>query len=169
MAAQLRVLLADPLRFLTIPANSLLHQGYVFREMVGVLGWLNLLVPQPLAVLWVVALGTAFLGPAVLRRTRPDRHAVASGLVVMLGITGSVELIYLSQYLSFTEVGARLAEGVQGRYFLPLLPLLAIVFCRREERLLSPPSILAIGTLVAASLGTLFWLPFALFRFYYLG
>ena len=44
--------------------------------------------------------------------------------------------IMLAQYLGWTQVGATVIAGVQGRYFLSLLPFLAVaIFCLRPLRL----------------------------------
>lgn len=42
-------------------------------------------------------------------------------------------LILTSLYLQWTTCGADVIDGVQGRYFLPILLLLAVVFCRKDS------------------------------------
>ena len=44
-----------------------------------------------------------------------------------MGILGSAELIFLSLYVTWTPVGMDRIDGVQGRYFIPLLPMLLFV------------------------------------------
>ena len=45
-------------------------------------------------------------------------------LVLLVGVTGAM---FGAQYLSWTPVGGGVVEGMQGRYLLPLLPLLILV------------------------------------------
>jgi hypothetical protein len=128
IGAQLRVLLANPLRLLTLPFGTMLTDPWLLRETVGVLGWLDVVLPQWLYAAWYVALGAALLAGMVRARTdivaasEPSRWdavaMVGAALVCLLGI-------YLSQYLVWTDVGAQRIEGPQGRYLLPLLPLLS--------------------------------------------
>jgi uncharacterized membrane protein len=61
---------------------------------------------------------------AVLPATRvrqPWLRAFGAGVGIAACLAGSVLLIYLALYLSWTSVGAALVAGVQGRYFIPLL------------------------------------------------
>jgi uncharacterized membrane protein len=56
---------------------------------------------------------------------------VAERATYLLLLIGCAWLIIIAQYLSWTEVGAVLVDGVQGRYFIPLLPFLALLFPRQ--------------------------------------
>jgi uncharacterized membrane protein len=42
----------------------------------------------------------------------------------------SIVSIELSEYISWTAVGANVIEGVQGRYFIPIAPLLLVAISR---------------------------------------
>ena len=39
----------------------------------------------------------------------------------------SIELIFVALYLTWTPVGMDRIDGIQGRYFIPLLPILLFV------------------------------------------
>jgi hypothetical protein len=39
-------------------------------------------------------------------------------------VLSSIELIFVALYLTWTPVGADRVDGIQGRYFIPLLPVL---------------------------------------------
>ena len=41
-------------------------------------------------------------------------------------------LLSLSQYVTWTPLGAGLVDGLQGRYFLPVAPVAAILFYNRR-------------------------------------
>jgi uncharacterized membrane protein len=48
--------------------------------------------------------------------------------VILAILVGIISLIWLTLYLSFTPVESTIINGVQGRYFIPLLPLLLLLF-----------------------------------------
>jgi hypothetical protein len=127
VGAQLLVLARGPWRLLTLPVASLWGGLRVQAMMTaGVLGTLDLVLPS----LWYQAAGLAALAAAGadwLRGAECGRGVGWAGAAaIALGVAGSVQAIYLLQYLSWTPVGATLIEGVQGRYFLPLLPFVGV-------------------------------------------
>jgi hypothetical protein len=94
------------------------------REFIGILGWLDVLLPvlfYPLACL-VLAVALATSSPAIPCGLNRRARACIGGALAAGGLA-----IFLAQYLTWTPVGSLSAAGVQGRYFLPLamfLPLL---------------------------------------------
>ncbi len=124
--AQLGVLLARPARLVTLPWRSLWHDPDLGRQAIGILGWLNVRLPPWLYGLWAWALAAAAVADAVGRRAGavvlPARQAAWPLLCLVAALLG----VYLSQYLSWTAVGGAFIDGVQGRYLLPLLPILAL-------------------------------------------
>jgi hypothetical protein len=130
-AAQLQVLAADPTRAATLPAQVLAQNPWIWRQMIGVLGWLAIEMPGWVYSMWTGALALAAAGLLAERGTAP-----APAMLGLLGIALSAWAIMLAQYLGWTQVGAAVIEGVQGRYFLPLLPFLAVgIPCLRPLRL----------------------------------
>jgi hypothetical protein len=172
MAAQLRVLTDPCTRLVWVPLSSAIAQAPgKLRQMVGGLGLLNVGLPGPFYPAWYLALVAALLaaplsgfsGGGLLGRVRADW--VGRGLAVG-AVLGCVLLVYLSLYLSWTPVGLDHVEGVQGRYFLPLLPFL--MFC-----LPSGPArpglagLLAAPAVVLAAVGLVF-LPLLIVGSFYL-
>jgi hypothetical protein len=51
-------------------------------------------------------------------------------LAAAVAMAGSAELIFLTQYMTWTPVGAARVDGVQGRYFIPMLPILLLLLGR---------------------------------------
>ncbi len=86
-----------------------------FREMVGVLGWLDILLPPRVYQLTEYALVGAL---AMTLAGRPD--ALLTRALVAATILATVLLIYLAMFLSWTRPGAATIEGLQGRYFIPV-------------------------------------------------
>lgn len=130
-AAQLQVLRADPTRAVTLVARTLAQDVWTWRQMIGVLGWLHIVMPA-----WVYALWTGVLALVVAALLVEAGPAPWPALTGLLGVALSGWAIMLAQYLGWTEVGATVIGGVQGRYFLPLLPFLGVtVPCLAPMRL----------------------------------
>lgn len=124
--AQLSILLAEPLRFLTLPLNTFIQDRALLVSAVGVLGWLTVFLPKPLYLLWYVALPAALLCDLVAPRTgRSQGSSVELALGVIVA-AACILGIYLSQYLSWTIVGHPTVQGPSGRYLLPVLPFVAL-------------------------------------------
>ena len=126
-AANLHILLADKVRFLTLPLHTLaLWGGDKLKEMVGILGLLQITFPQWFYGLWWGAVGIALLGGIVSPRPKPLPLPIAllNGAVVLAVINLTAWLIMISFYLSWTNVGMDFIDGLQGRYALLLVPFL---------------------------------------------
>jgi hypothetical protein len=125
------VLFANPLRFLTLPAVSFFTNPNLVPESIGVLGWLNIVLPRWLYGVWAVAIGLAALGDMKRIRAEPPAPRRWAELVLLvLAALAAVWAIYLSQYLAWTNVGMARIEGPTGRYLLPVVPLLALALPR---------------------------------------
>lgn len=147
-AAQLQVLLAHPREAVWLVVRTVQQETQLWRNLIGVLGWLSIEMPDWLYTLWTGALALAALGLLTERGTAP-----APALAGLLGVALSVWAIMLAQYLGWTPVGATVIAGVQGRYFLPLLPFLAVALpCLRPLRLPGLAAVpLAAGLVSAAT------------------
>lgn len=120
-ASQMRVLLADPWRILSLPWAALRDFGlFRLREMLGVLGQLDVVLPAAAYVLLAAGLIAALLSAMAQTRRDPARGPW-SGPLSLAAALSTLWLIYIGLYLAWTPVGAVAVEGVQGRYFLPTL------------------------------------------------
>lgn len=120
-AANLAVLLHQPSLILKLPWNALIMHGQSrMIEMIGVLGLLDVVLPVWMYAVWTMAGIAALLACAVPDCSKTRTHRIAA-FVMIMALLASVILVYITQYLSWTLVGAPEIEGVQGRYFIPLL------------------------------------------------
>ncbi len=121
--AQAAFLLGRPMAFPSILWASLQRYAmpYYFG-MVGAIGWL--VVPLPTTAYMFALFGMIL---AVLIRW-PDEPVLPRlvGLWQSLLVVGGIALVGLALYLTWNTVGSPVILGVQGRYFLPLLPLLLL-------------------------------------------
>lgn len=166
IAAQFRVLWAAPTLFFRLPIHEFLNDPSVGRQAIGVLGWLDVVLPGWLYVLWAGALGSAVGADMFWRREPGPVAARGGGIFALACIMFSIFGIYLSQYLSWTPVGENFIGGIQGRYFLPLLPIL-VLSLPRLPRVAVMGAVLTVPAIAACLLGAVV-LPGIIVRHYYL-
>ncbi len=129
LQAQLHVLLSDPWRLITLPVHAIAVNPNLWHESVGVLGWLNVVLPPPMYELWWWAFALAAVSGVMRGRAGLAgswQRPVAEAALLLAGFAASIWAVYISQYLTWTNVGNVLIEGPTGRYFLPVIPLLAL-------------------------------------------
>jgi uncharacterized membrane protein len=124
-AEQLARLIRDPAAFLIVLWRTAFESSVpatTIGQALGLLGWNNVPLPAPTIALSLSAL--------ILLWFSGDAHAPpalksAFGRTFCAGLFGAVVCASLFLlYLHWTGVGARTVEGFQGRYLLPIAPLL---------------------------------------------
>jgi uncharacterized membrane protein len=119
-AQQLRCVLDDPLRFAGVIARDLRQNGrFYLDETIGRLGIMNVKIPTPLIVAEWLLLLWAGLSCGVRWKLPARLAAIGACAVTIVGIS-------LAQYLVWSIICGDTIEGIQGRYFLPVLPLLLL-------------------------------------------
>src|SRR6266536_276091 len=96
--------------------------GPLWPELIGILGWQDVLLPT-----WTYFVLTIILLLVPLQKLNLDgtvraRVAVITGLAVL----GYVVTVYLIFFLTYTPINIHHVRGVQGRYFVIALPMAAI-------------------------------------------
>lgn len=120
-------LLKEPVTFLLVAARSLALSGDGFLEtMLGMqLGWLNIFVSRIVIYGFLLLMFLSFV-----QCEKQDEIVVTAGqkasyaAVAML----SVLMVLASMFMSWTPRGSIEIAGVQGRYFLPVLPAALLLF-----------------------------------------
>jgi uncharacterized membrane protein len=146
-AAQLRLVLGDPLGFLGILLRTLTQTSDVYwQSFVGQLGPQIVKLPAVFYWLWAAALAAALIAdgpPAALARS--------GRLWLATAFAASIAMVFAIAYLGWNPVGAPAIQGVQGRYWAPALP--ALVFALPSLRTPLPAALrLALPLFAAASL-----------------
>ncbi len=134
-ADQLHYIYQHPLTFLSLIFIQpfTVWAASTYAGLVGVLT--NRMVYLPLPVMLLSFIGiflTAFHREREHVRGRDRLYVLVSSTGIFLS---TFILINLALYLSFTRVGYDRVEGLQGRYFLALLPLLGIMLHTAMPRL----------------------------------
>lgn len=149
---QLQGIIADPFHLVGVIGRTFVQYGSSWVEgSITMLGTNSVFVPQPVAVALIVVL--------VLAALRGDGRAPVAGLVHVAVAAVSVIAIITTLYLTFSTVGAADANGVQGRYWLPLFVplaaglgmLLPIRLTMSERAAAVTFSTVTVGALVAAA------------------
>jgi uncharacterized membrane protein len=152
---QLRYVAQNPGAFADALQRDLRRRAFEYwRQAVGRLGWLNLRLPE-----WITS-GFALVLAAALCCASPNEPQPRAwqrwllGIAAVAGVVG----VALMLYATFNGVGSRHVRGVQGRYFIPLLALMAFALSNRllGRSRLRLPILAACGIFVAAAqIGTL--------------
>jgi uncharacterized membrane protein len=145
---QLEFVLAQPLAFLKVLVVTLYThtRGYIVG-FVGRLGWLDTRIP-----VWVPYVYVVVLVVVSSLKDAPVRVGWKAKCL-SAGIFGSMWLAALVQfYLSLSPVGARTIDAFQGRYLIPMAPLLLLVFhnLAARRRLTNAGAVALIGFVVLA-------------------
>ncbi len=142
--------LTHPFGFLWVLIHDYaVHTPRYLGELVGKLGWLDTKIPIPLRVVYLaVLLALVFLDVSPRIEVRPWQKGILAAATL-----AAMAIVSASQYAIWTSYGADLIEGIQGRYFLPLVP--GAVWALHGRRWVGrvPPDRLAL-TLAAFSLLT---------------
>ena len=124
-SAKLFELIKDPLRFpmAVFAAWRVYGIGELWRQLIGVLGLFDTVLPGWTYPVLTVLLATSFMSALPLAAAVRTSAQMAAALTVMA--YGGI--VYLISYLVFTPSHSATVWGVQGRYFIPILPLVAVI------------------------------------------
>lgn len=131
--AALQFLLSHPSAVLTIASSTLKAFGkYYIVGMLGTLGWMDANIPRWVAwPLFLALVATLILS---VPRARGAAAPLWAKFAILVGIGLSVGVTFLALYLIYNPVGStNPILGIQGRYFLPLLPFLLLVLPKVRE------------------------------------
>jgi uncharacterized membrane protein len=122
---QLGFILENPVDYLSVLAGSLRNQWQALvYSGIGVLGWLNVILPFWYYVMIFMLLPAIAISENIEKLFLNRRQK----LLILVVITLAVVLIFTVSYLTWTPVGKTTIDGLQGRYFIPLLPLIFLLF-----------------------------------------
>lgn len=132
-AEKVQYIIQNPGRYLYIMDKMVWENGEeLFLQMIGSqLGSLDIIINHCLIIM-ILILGTVILSYERGRRKDPD-HTVSTALIILA--SGNVILIFTSLYIQWTDLAGSTYEiqGLQGRYFLPVLPLLLCAFVSSRQ------------------------------------
>lgn len=135
---KLAYMLQHPLQFPTAMLGTLMeHPAGLWRQLIGVLGWLD----TPLRS-WLYPLLTVTLLLPMIEKLDADRATrLRIAVWCALLIVGYTLAVFLILYMTWTPPANSVVWGVQGRYFVGILPAAAIALAALLDRQLGARTI----------------------------
>lgn len=169
-ADNLRILLAHPARLIVMPWQMYVVQEVeLYRSMIGILGWLEVNFPGRYYQAWTYALAAALLGLVFTRRggTEARTAGLLDTVLVAAVAVFTCWCMAILLYTGWTSVGSATIEGPQGRYFLLILPFVALA-APSWRRLAVLPAIVPALPVLALGIYDLGYVPFKLAAYFYM-
>jgi hypothetical protein len=118
---QLGFIILNPLHFISTLFNTLnIDFEFYFYTFIGYFGWLTTPLPNFVYLIFLAVLFIAFFSDIKKSFTLTQQQKYIFLIVLCLYILG----VLLSMYLYSTPLAAEKVNGIQGRYFIPVFPLL---------------------------------------------
>lgn len=131
-----QIYLEDPLYFLGLVGSTLADKdkGYMLvYSFVGVLGWLDTLIPRPaMRGIWAVLVALALLATAYAGREE-RQYTLLRAVLTACAITSTL-LAFFAIAVTWNDYPAQVISGVQGRYFIMPALLLALAIGPLEHQ-----------------------------------
>jgi uncharacterized membrane protein len=128
---QIAFVLYNPLVFMKALLSSWIEYGtFYFQSFVGFFGWLTAPLPYFVYLLFVIVLGLAIWRD----RTNPLILTKSQRLVFLLVFFLYSIGFFLIMYLFWNPIGNHIIFGVQGRYFIPVFPLVLYLITSVQGR-----------------------------------
>lgn len=121
--------LLSPLDTFALLSRTVIERyEFYWESMIGILGWLDTPLNPGLYAFAGVLLIMAVIADMVSPNPSPVSLRILPALVGIAYFFGTLLLLWVT----WTPPGSPFIEGVQGRYFLPMLPVLALAFGVRK-------------------------------------
>lgn len=123
-------IISDPLNYVSILINTIgaLQQSYI-NSFIGVLGWLDTPLPGYVYNSYIPML----LFAIILDKRNDITIGRKMKCIFGMAFCSIFILIMVSMYMTFTKIGDELIRGTQGRYFIPISPLLFILLYNNRK------------------------------------
>lgn len=121
-------LLNNPIKIISIYLRTLQEylDFYIISIIGGLLGWLRI----PVSNMLLLGFITILLASTVKIENSTEKVISIKHKIIYIGISTVIFcLVLLSMLLAWTPLSSNTILGVQGRYFLPILPI-ALLICR---------------------------------------
>lgn len=133
---QLKYILTNPIRYVMVLYKTIDYYILIYlEEMVGcslgkfVVGTSPIMVLVSIVILFILVVG-------VKKKGRNLFHIPEKVFISFL-LVGTILLMFTSLYMQWTSYMADMVDGVQGRYFIPLIPVLAMLLMKEKEEIQS--------------------------------
>lgn len=123
-------LLENPSKIVSVIYGTIIGQGtYYLETMIGQnLGWLEIMIPGYI----IYGFWTVLIISAIRKTTEKQVLSAGQRLWIFLVLAGVASLVGLALLFDWTPIESNYVYGIQGRYFLPMLPLL-LILCKNIQ------------------------------------
>ena len=129
---QLSYILGDLRNFFLIMGRSIyINFTDIVISYIGVLGWMEVRLPIIYYMLTIIILLSIAVFDNNKRVSINSGQKILSFSVFIMGLI----LFLFTMYLSWNEVGDEIVNNMQGRYFIPIVPLLIMIFYNNKYQL----------------------------------
>ncbi len=126
---QLNFVLSNPLFFLSMLIHSYwFFKLYLIESLVGAFGWDFYRLPLIHIYMYVATL-FAF---AVLESKKEIKIGWRQKTLLLVSLIGCIVVFSLMMYMIWADVGANQLTNLQGRYFIPMIPLFWFLLYNRK-------------------------------------
>lgn len=125
ISGQIAYILGDPLRFPYALLKTFFYRGFSYQLLfVG-----NFLLDIPLPLWWIGLYAFSIIPVALMDKNKIiiTRRQKLISLIIFITI---FLLVCAFVYVSWTVVGQNIIDGIQGRYFIPILPLFFVLLLK---------------------------------------
>ncbi len=128
-ADQVKIIMNDIPAYLSLIVRSGFNyeRSYILDSFVGLLGWIDVELPNMLTVSYLVLI---LLSALVLSGKNVTLGMMKKTLIFML-VVATFIAVETAMYVYATAPGRDRVFGVQGRYFIPMAPLFFMLFYNR--------------------------------------
>ncbi len=138
VSCQIQSMKNSPLGTMIVYKNNVLDNSinsFIGQETLACFGWMRVRFVDRVYYLFLllILLATMFAnydGDKKSKNNKLDKVTIAGLIFLLFSV---ISLIWLSLYLSYTEVGENVIKGVQGRYFIPLLFPILMLFTNKTK------------------------------------
>ena len=131
---QLKFILTNPIRYLLIIFHTIEMFFFSYlEEMVGIsLGTLNVRNSSIFVFFLLIVLGIFLFKP---QNGKKKVLNIKESIFTFCMIIGTIFLTFTSLYMQWTTPYKEYVDGIQGRYFLPLLLPLGLLFMVKDKKI----------------------------------
>ncbi len=122
ISGQIAYILGDPLRFPYVLLNTFINRGASYQLLFVGNFWLDI----PLPMWWIGTYIATIIPVALLDKNKINitrNQKLISSVTFIFNFIAACVLVYIT----WTAVGQNIIDGIQGRYFIPILPLLFLL------------------------------------------
>nr|WP_281391851.1 DUF2142 domain-containing protein [Bacillus benzoevorans] len=120
---QTKWILLHPLQYLKQFFGTFLYGDQLYLQFVGVLGWVDTPIPYIISFLFTILFTASIIMEK--RSGHENKDTVIRGLLLLAIFLIEAAVVVTMLFLAWPQNDPSRVLGVQGRYFIPIFPLLA--------------------------------------------